>query len=79
LKGIGLNQILKDLNDADPEIKKMAARAILKEIPDPARVLSEALKGADKPTATAIYDILFDAQADFSEIFHAATHDEDPG
>jgi len=78
LKGIGLNQILKDLHDADPEIKKMAARALLKEIPDPAQVLSEVLKDADKPTATVIYDILFDAPADFSKIFHRATQDEDP-
>ncbi len=78
MKGIGLNQILADLHDADPEIKKMAARAILNDIPDPEKVLSEVLKDADKPTATAIYDILFDAQADFSNIFNAATRDEDP-
>lgn len=78
MKGIGLNQILRDLQDEDPEIKKMAARAILKETKDPSRVLFEVLKDADKPTSGAIYDILFDAESDFSDIFRAATLDEDP-
>ena len=78
MKGVGLNQILRDLGDADPEIKKMAAKAILKETPEPARVFSSVLKDADKPTAAVIYDILFEAEADFSNIFRDATLDEDP-
>jgi HEAT repeat protein len=78
LKGIGLDQILRDLHDEDPEIKKMAARAILKETRDPEQVFSGILKDADKPTSGAIYDILFDADQDFSGIFHAATLDDDP-
>ena len=78
MKGVGLDQILQDLHDADPEIKKMAAKAILKEISDPAKVFSSVLRDADKPTAGAIYDILFEAEADFSSIFRDATKDEDP-
>ncbi|MGO9146745.1 MAG: HEAT repeat domain-containing protein [Desulfomonilia bacterium] len=78
MKGVVLNQILRDLHDAEPEIKKMAAKAILKETPDPAQVFSSVLKDADKPTAGVVYDILFDADADFSDIFRAATQDEDP-
>lgn len=70
--------MLRDLHDADPEIKKMAARAILRESPDPVRVFSSALKDADRPTSNAIYDILFDADADFSGIFKGATEDDDP-
>jgi len=78
LKGIGLNQILRDLQDEDPEIKKMAARAILKESQDPAQILTSVLKDADKPTSGAIYDILFDAEQDFSGIFREAANDDDP-
>lgn len=78
LKGVGLNHMLQDLYDADPEIKKLAAKAILKETPDPVKVFSSVLKDADKPTSGAIYDILFDADADCSPIFMEATRDEDP-
>jgi len=78
VKGVGLDQMLRDLCDADPEIKKMAARAILKESSNPAKVFSSVLKDADGPTSEAIYDILFDADADFSGIFMSATEHEDP-
>lgn len=78
MKGVGLDQMLRDLYDADPEIKKMAARAILKESPDPAEIFSSALKDADKPTSDAIYDTLFDADSDFTGIFKAATGHDDP-
>lgn len=78
MKGVGLDQMLRDLCDADPEIKKMAARAILKESSNPAKVFSSVLKDADGPTSEAIYDILFDADADFSGIFMSATEHEDP-
>ncbi|MCE5274625.1 MAG: HEAT repeat domain-containing protein [Syntrophaceae bacterium] len=72
-----LNQILKDLFDSDPEIKKMAAKAILKDADEPAQVFSSILKEADRPTATVVYDVLFDAEGDFSSIFRAATGDDD--
>jgi HEAT repeat protein len=77
LKGVGLNQILRDLLDSDPEIKKMAAKVILRESSDPAKVFSSALKQADRPTASVIYDTLFDADNDFSSIFREATKDAD--
>jgi HEAT repeat protein len=77
LKGVGLDQILRDLSDSDPEIKKMAAKAIIRESDDPAKVLSSVLKDADRPTTIAIYDILFEADEDFSSIFRKATQDDD--
>ncbi len=77
MKGVGLNQILRDLLDSDPEIKKMAAKVILRESSDPAKVFSSALKQADRPTASVIYDTLFDADNDFSSIFREATKDAD--
>lgn len=77
MKGSVLNQILKDLFDSDPEIKKMAAKAILKDADEPAQVFSSILKEADRPTATVVYDVLFDAEGDFSSIFRAATGDDD--
>jgi HEAT repeat protein len=76
--GVGLNQILRDLHDEDPEIKKLAAKAILKESSDPVKVFSSVLKDADPQTSTAIYDILFDAEDDFTAVFRAATEDNDP-
>lgn len=77
MKGVGLNQILRDLSDSDPEIKKMAAKEILRESSDPVKVFSSVLKQADKPTASVIYDTLFDADNDFSSIFREATKDAD--
>ncbi|MGC9323120.1 MAG: HEAT repeat domain-containing protein [Desulfomonilia bacterium] len=77
MKGIGLNRILEDLKDTDPEIKRLAAKAILKESPSPDAVLSNVLEDADKPTAMAIYDVLFDAEHDFTQIFYQATLDSD--
>ena len=77
MKGSVLNQILKDLFDSDPEIKKMAAKAILRDADEPAQVFSSILKEADRPTATVIYDVLFDAEGDFSSIFRVATGDDD--
>lgn len=77
MKGSVLNQILKDLFDSDPEIKKMAAKAILRDADEPVQVFSSILKEADRPTATVIYDVLFDAEDDFSSIFRVATGDDD--
>jgi|GEM_PF-341041 len=78
LKGIGLNQILQDLRDTDPEIKRLAARALLSESPSPDTVITDILEDADRPTAMAIYDVLFDADSDFTPIFNNATLDSDP-
>jgi hypothetical protein len=77
LKGVGLNQILRDLTDSDLEIKKMAAKAILREADDPGQILSAVLRDADRPTTTVIYDILFDADDDFSSIFREAVGSDD--
>lgn len=78
MKGVGLNQMLRDLFDEDPEIKKMAARAIAKETPDPVGVFSSVLKDADSSTSDVIFDILFNADADFTPIFKDATEHDDP-
>jgi HEAT repeat protein len=78
LKRVGLDQILRDLKDSDPEIKKMAAKAILKESSSPDQILANILQEADKPTAMAIYDGLFNDNNDYPEIFMGATADSDP-
>lgn len=77
MKRVSLDQILRDLKDDDPEIKKMAAKAILRESSPADQVIADILKEADKPTATAIYDVLFDDSTDFAAIFQEATADPD--
>ncbi|MBN2298353.1 MAG: HEAT repeat domain-containing protein [Deltaproteobacteria bacterium] len=77
MKRVGLDQILRDLKDSDPEIKRMAAKAILKE-PSPEKLIADILKDADKPTAMAVYDVLFDDNEDYSAIFMDASADPDP-
>jgi len=77
LKGIALDQMLKDLLDPDPTIKKMAARAILRESDDPGQVLAGALDGADTQTLEAVLDVLFNSDGDFTEIFSGMTRHED--
>jgi len=77
LKGVGLEQIIRDLSDNDPEIKRMAAKALLKESSS-IEILKTILEDADRPTATAIYDVLFDADNDYSSIFRHAANDPDP-
>jgi len=78
LKRVDLEQILHDLKDNDPEIKKMAAKAILKDPSCSGQFIASILKGADKPTATAIYDVLFDDENDYPDIFLEAAADPDP-
>jgi HEAT repeat protein len=78
LKRVGLDQILRDLKDSDPEIKRMAAKAILQESPSPDKLIAELLEDADKPTAMAIYDVLFYDDNDYPEIFLNAADDPDP-
>jgi hypothetical protein len=72
---IGLDQMLRDLFDENPDIKKMAARAILKEAPRPDRVLGDVIREADKATLEVVLDVLFNAEGDFTGIFsELATH-----
>ena len=78
MKRVGLDQILQDLKDSDPEIKKMAAKAILQESPSPDKLVADILEDADKPTAKAIYDVLFYDDNDYPEIFMGAVADPDP-
>lgn len=78
MKGVGLDQILRDLKDKDPEIKRMAAQAVLKQSPSPDDVFFSVLQDADRSTAFAIYDALFESPQDFSSIFKQATDDPDP-
>lgn len=78
MKRVGLDQILRDLKDSNPEIKKMAAKAILRESPSPDQLIADILEDADKPTAMAVYDVLFDDNNDFPAIFMDAVADPDP-
>ncbi|HOO39510.1 MAG TPA: HEAT repeat domain-containing protein [Deltaproteobacteria bacterium] len=78
MKRVGLDQILRDLKDSDPEIKRMAANAILQESPSPDTLIAEILEDADKPTAMAIYDVLFYDDNDYPAIFLNAAIDPDP-
>lgn len=78
MKRVGLEQILRDLHDIDPEIKKMAAKAILREPSCSGQLVASILKDADKPTAAALYDTLFDDENDYTAVFFDATADPDP-
>jgi HEAT repeat protein len=77
LKRVGLDQILRDLKDSDPEIKRMAAKAILQESPSPDKLVADILEDADKPTAMALYDVLFYDDNDYPAIFMNAGADPD--
>ena len=77
MKRVGLDQILRDLKDSDPEIKRMAAKALLKES-SPEKLIADILQDADKPTAMAVYDVLFEDNDDYSAIFMGASADPDP-
>lgn len=74
---VGIEQILLDLQDEDREIKRLAAQAMMKR-PSSRQMVSEVLKGADRPTVSVIYDVLFDEQSDFVDVFRDATEDGDP-
>ena len=78
MKRVGLDQILRDLKDSDPEIKRLAAKAILQESSSPDKLIAEVLEDADKPTAMAIYDVLFYDDNDYPAIFLSAASDPDP-
>lgn len=78
LKRAGLDQILVDLKDSDPEIKKLAAKALLADPSCSDQLIASILSDADKTTSEIIYDALFDNENDFPAVFHAATNDPDP-
>lgn len=78
MKRVGLEQILRDLEDIDPEIKKMAARALLKDHSCSGQLIASILQDADKPTAAALYDVMFNDENDYTEVFRPAAADSDP-
>ncbi len=78
LKRVGLEQILEDLTDNDPEIKKLAAKALLRESSCTGELLATVLRDADKPTSTILYEALFDDDRDFPGVFRCAASDPDP-
>jgi HEAT repeat protein len=78
LKRVGLDQILEDLADNDTEIKKLAAKALLKDSSCSDELLSSILLDADKTTSAILYETLFDEDRDFPAVFHSAASDPDP-
>jgi HEAT repeat protein len=78
LKRVGLEQILEDLTDNDPEIKKLAAKALLKDSSCSDELVTSVLQDADKATSAILYETLFEDGKDFPDVFHAATSDPDP-
>ncbi len=77
MKGVEFEQILKDLQDREPEIKRLAAQAMITH-PLSQESVFALLEVADKPTTLAIYEALYEAEEDYSTIFLRATDDEDP-
>jgi len=77
LKKIGLDQMVRDLHDADPDVKKMAARAILRDAPDAAKVFAEVIAESDGETLAVVLDVLFDADDDFTSVFSQVTRHPD--
>lgn len=78
MKQVGLDQILLDLKDSDPEIKKLASHALLKDTSCSGELIESILKDADKATSAVLYEILFEDENDFSSVFYAASKDPDP-
>lgn len=78
MKQTGIEQAIADLKDDSPDIKRMAAKAILKGCPSPEDIFAPVLKDADSTTTKIIYDVLSDSNHDFSSIFMDATKDNDP-
>ena len=76
MKGVSLDQILLDLNDEDPEIKRLAATALLAQNDED--LIKEVLAKVDRATQEVLYNALFDAEGDYAKIFRDATADDDP-
>jgi len=73
-----LKKAIRDIEDKDPEVKRLAAKAILRYSPDPEEAFKSILENGDRSTAFIVYEILYDASQDFSSIFLKATEDPDP-
>ena len=77
MKRVSLDQILADLKDGNPEIKKLAAKALAGDPSCSFDLIASILKGADDSTIAVIYDILYDDEKDFTPVFTAATEADD--
>lgn len=75
---LNMNDILQDLKDSNPEIKRMAAKALAQQGDTSQHLIIEALESADKDTATIMYDTLFDTPGDFTKVFYKGTEERDP-
>lgn len=75
---LSIDQILEDLKDNDPEIKRLAAKALVQHASRPDEVALSVLEQSDKTTAQVIYDVLFDAPGDYTKVFRRGAEDEDP-
>jgi len=73
-----MDDILQDLRDSDPEIKRLAAKALAQHGNLEQARIAEALNSSDKLTSTIVYDTLFDAPGDFTPLFHSGVKDSDP-
>jgi len=75
---LNINDILQDLRDSNPEIKRMAAKALAQHGDSAQYLIIEALETADRDTATIIYDTLFDTPGNFTKVFYKGTKERDP-
>lgn len=75
---LSIDQILDDLRDSDPEIKRLAAKALVQNTSRPDEVALSVLEQSDKATAQVIYDVLFDAPGDYTSVFRRGAEDVDP-
>jgi len=75
---LSIDQILEDLKDSDPEIKRLAAKALVQHAPRPDELALSVIEQADRSTAMVVYDVLFDAPGDYSMVFRQGARDPDP-
>lgn len=75
---LSIDQILEDLKDSDPEIKRMAAKALVQHAPRPDELALSVIEQADRSTVMVVYDVLFDAPGDYSMVFRQGAQDPDP-
>jgi HEAT repeat protein len=75
---LNMNDILQDLKDSNPEIKRLAARALAQQGDSSQNLILDALESADRDTAAIMYETLFDAPGDFTKVFNKGTKEKDP-
>ncbi len=73
-----LKKAIRDIKDNNTEVKKLAAKAILRYSANPESIFESILEDGDRVTAFLVYETLYDAHQDFSSIFLKATKDIDP-